>query len=388
MKLKKSAQARIEAHIDEMIATLNNAHVNELFSRMPSGKMLRSLLVLTGFVGGDMIEGATADKNAKSGTLSTKTADKTIESKIDSTKTIESKIDLTSGVESKIDSTKTDKSVETSPASSDLATKTLRLCAIIELIQIASLLHDDVIDESSLRRGAKTINHLYGNTNAIMLGDALYARAFYELALSFPASVAQSISLSVARLAVGEIEDVFLSEEFNASLDAYYYMIENKTAHLIASSLEACALLHNRSSKDARGYYEYGLNLGIAFQIIDDLLDVISTTKDLGKDAFLDFRSGKSTLPYIYLYERLDDASKERLLSYYKKRLDEHELAWCIEVLDATGAIAATKAKARDYIELAIASLPSFWATNPSRINEANDLGLRDIALAILQRSY
>lgn len=194
-----------------------------------------------------------------------------------------------------------------------------RLCAIIELIQSASLLHDDVIDESDLRRGRPSLNAEFGNKNAIMLGDILYSSAFYELSKFHP-QIAQTLSLSVSRLSVGELEDVSLEQNFNTDSKAYLTMIEHKSASLIAASAKSAAILAN--AQNPNDYYEYGLNLGMAFQIIDDILDITQESSHLGKPALSDYKSGKTTLPYIYLYEELNPEKKQWLQSLFKQTLD------------------------------------------------------------------
>lgn len=199
-----------------------------------------------------------------------------------------------------------------------------KICAIIELIHNASLLHDDVIDEANLRRGVKSINAQFGAKNAIMLGDILYSKAFYELSL-IDSKLAQIISNAVVKLSIGELMDVNLSQNFNTNQQAYLQMIYNKTAVLIEASARCGAILANLSEDD---FAQYGKNLGLAFQIVDDILDITGDEKTLGKPAMSDFKEGKTTLAYMYLYEKLNNDEKEILKSYYKKELDQKEISW------------------------------------------------------------
>ncbi|WP_257928209.1 octaprenyl-diphosphate synthase [Campylobacter lari] len=199
-----------------------------------------------------------------------------------------------------------------------------KICAIIELIHAASLLHDDVIDEAKLRRGVKSINAQFGAKNAIMLGDILYSKAFYELSL-IDLKLAKIISNAVVMLSVGELMDVNLSETFNTDKNAYLQMIYNKTAILIEASARCGAILANLNEND---FAEYGKNLGFAFQIVDDILDIKGDEQTLGKPAMNDFKEGKTTLAYMYLYEKLNPQDQEILKSYYKKDLSMDELAW------------------------------------------------------------
>ncbi|MCV3439392.1 polyprenyl synthetase family protein [Campylobacter lari] len=199
-----------------------------------------------------------------------------------------------------------------------------KICAIIELIHAASLLHDDVIDEAKLRRGVKSINAQFGAKNAIMLGDILYSKAFYELSL-IDLKLAKIISNAVVMLSVGELMDVNLSETFNTDKNAYLQMIYNKTAILIEASARCGAIL---AGLDENDFAEYGKNLGLAFQIVDDILDIKGDEQTLGKPAMNDFKEGKTTLAYMYLYEKLNPQDQEILKSYYKKDLSINELAW------------------------------------------------------------
>ena len=192
-----------------------------------------------------------------------------------------------------------------------------RLCAVVELIHLASLLHDDIVDEASLRRGARSVNAEFGAKNALMLGDVFYSKAFYEL-LSLDKKIASIVANAVSKLAIGELLDVELSKSFNADKNLYLDMLYKKTAVLIEASAASAAIL---AGFDENDFKEYGKNLGIAFQLVDDILDVQGDEKTLGKEAFSDFKEGKSTLPYIYLYEALAD--KSLLLNFYKKELNE-----------------------------------------------------------------
>lgn len=200
----------------------------------------------------------------------------------------------------------------------------LELAAIIELIHAASLLHDDVIDEADTRRGLASINSTYGDLTAIMLGDILYSKAFTRLTF-LPNQVARHVADAVTKLSVGELMDVELAKCFNKDLDAYFDMIYKKTASLIESAAFCAACI---AQKDTEKYASYGKNLGLAFQIIDDILDVTQSSEVLGKPAMNDFKEGKTTLPYIYLYDSLDEKGKERLLSLFGKNLKKDDTLW------------------------------------------------------------
>ena len=201
------------------------------------------------------------------------------------------------------------------------------LAAIVELIHGASLLHDDVIDEAMTRRGVASVNATDGSKTAVMLGDILYSKAFTEL-VSFDKEVAKTISASVTALSKGEMMDVKMAENFNSDEAKYLNMLYLKTATLIEAAAKAAALL---VGKDAQKHALYGKNLGLSFQIIDDILDITSDEKTLGKPAMNDFVEGKCTLPYIYLYEELNVSDREKLLSLHTKKLESEDTAWLQE---------------------------------------------------------
>ncbi len=210
-----------------------------------------------------------------------------------------------------------------------------RLCAVVEMIHLASLLHDDVIDEAPTRRGEPSIHATEGSKTAIMLGDIFYSRAFLEL-VTFERAVARTVADAVVRLSLGELLDVRLGEQFNTVQARYEEMIDLKTAALIEAACQAAALL---VGKDPEGYRRFGRNLGIAFQVIDDLLDLTQDEATLGKPAMGDLKEGKVTLPVILLHDRLEGHKRERLLGLFRRELDEKEQAWLRQELEKSGAL-------------------------------------------------
>ena len=190
------------------------------------------------------------------------------------------------------------------------------LGAIVELIHAASLLHDDVIDDAMTRRGVSSVNATDGSKTSVMLGDILYSKAFSEL-VSFDKEIAKVISSSVTSLSKGEMMDVKMASSFNSDEETYLNMLYLKTATLIEAAASASAML---AKKDVAKHELYGKNLGLSFQIIDDILDITSDEETLGKPAMNDYVEGKCTLPYIYLYNVLGDNDKKRLLSSHAKK--------------------------------------------------------------------
>ena len=226
--------------------------------------------------------------------------------------------------------------------------ESIKLCAIVEMIHAASLLHDDVIDEANTRRGQPSVNALYDNKTSIMFGDILYSRAFTELS-QMDKNIAYTISNAVTLLSIGEMMDVDLTNTFNKSYDKYLDMIYKKTASLIEASAKAAAIL---SKKDENKYALYGKNLGLAFQMVDDILDITQDSKTLGKPAMLDFVEGKVTIPYLLLHERIEN--KTKLEALYKKELTSDESLWIKEQMTSTKALDDSIALAKQIGNIAI----------------------------------
>ena len=226
----------------------------------------------------------------------------------------------------------------------------VKTAAVVEMIHAASLLHDDVIDDAYTRRSKPSLNALYGNKTAIMFGDILYSKGFFELN-NISAEVSRVVSNAVTQLSLGELKDVSLSETFNLDKNVYLEMIYQKTASLIEASAGAAALL---SGKPQAVYMTYGRNLGIAFQMIDDLLDITQNTATLGKPALHDFVEGKTTLPYIYLYEALKENEREKLRSLHAKVLSLEEQKWILSQMKTHKIIEKSYIEAKTLIDEAI----------------------------------
>ena len=249
----------------------------------------------------------------------------------------------------------------------------VKTAAVVEMIHAASLLHDDVIDDAYTRRSKPSLNALYGNKTAIMLGDILYSKGFLELN-NISKEVATMVSNAVVQLSLGELKDVSLSQTFNTNKAVYLEMIYQKTASLMEACAGSAALL---SGKDQKVYMTYGRNLGIAFQMIDDLLDITMDAETLGKPALHDFEEGKTTLPYIYLYEALGEEEKTKLLSLHGKSLSQKEQAWIKSNMQSTGVIQKSYAEAKVLIEEAI-----------SLMNAKGEPELSKIAMAMIERDF
>lgn len=245
------------------------------------------------------------------------------------------------------------------------------LAAIVELIHGASLLHDDVIDEALTRRGVASVNATDGSKTAVMLGDVLYSKAFSEL-VQFDKEIAKVIASSVTSLSCGEMQDVQMAEQFNEDEDKYLKMLYLKTATLIEAAAFASALL---AGKDAQSYGIYGKNLGLSFQIIDDILDITSDSATLGKPAMNDFVEGKCTLPYIHLYKELNQDDKQRLKKSHAKSIDAKEALWI-------------KAKMKEHKSIEKSYLLAQTLSNEAMLAVKDDVALIEILKTMIKRSY
>jgi len=249
----------------------------------------------------------------------------------------------------------------------------VKTAAIVEMIHAASLLHDDVIDDADTRRNKPSINAVYGNKTAIMLGDILYSKGFFELNNISP-EVSKIVSNAVIQLSLGELKDVSLSKAFNLNKEIYLEMIYQKTASLMEAAAGAAAVL---ASKDKTAYMTYGRNLGIAFQMIDDILDITMDAETLGKPALHDFEEGKTTLPYIYLYEELNVQEKARLKSLHTKKLSQSEQLWI-----------KTKMQEHQIIEKSFAEAKLLAQEAISLMNARGEEALSSIAMAMIERDF
>jgi len=245
--------------------------------------------------------------------------------------------------------------------------KVIKTASTIEMIHLASLLHDDVIDDAFTRRGKASLNATEGDKTAIMIGDILYSKAFFEL-IGISSEVAKVVSNAVVQLSLGELADVELSKSFHTNSDAYLKMLYQKTASLMEATAEAGAIL---AGKNRKAYRDYGRNLGLAFQMIDDILDITADSKTLGKPALHDFFEGKVTLPYMYLYEKLDTNEKQKLISLHRKRLSLADEQWIKSKMEEHKIIEKAYNQAKDLVIEAISMMESLGETDLSNIAKA-----------------
>lgn len=226
------------------------------------------------------------------------------------------------------------------------------LGAIIELIHTATLLHDDVIDESKLRRGQKTANNIWGNTASILTGDFLYSRAFQLMNEIGSLKVMKILADTSNEISQGEMLQLTSIKNPDISTDHYTKVISLKTAKLFEASSELAAVISEQTPEIIQACAKYGRHLGIAFQLVDDILDYSSTDAQMGKSTGDDLREGKPTLPILIAIQKANHIDKQIIRSAILNA-DESKLQDIQKILDKTNALEISKQKAFKEIEKA-----------------------------------
>jgi octaprenyl-diphosphate synthase len=234
----------------------------------------------------------------------------------------------------------------------------VRLAAAVEFIHTATLLHDDVVDTSSLRRGKIAANIVWGNKPSILVGDYLFSRAFQLMVEAGNLAVLDILSGASAIIAEGEVMQLKSANNLAITEADYLKVISAKTAALFAAAAESGAAIAEASDEIVIGLRDYGYSLGIAFQLIDDALDYSGRQAQMGKSVGDDFREAKMTLPVILALARADDEAREfwrRVIEDGKQH--EGDLKRAIDYVEETGAIEETRARAMRYADEAIGAL-------------------------------
>ena len=231
-----------------------------------------------------------------------------------------------------------------------------QLAAIIEFIHTSTLLHDDVIDESDLRRGRSTANAIWGNAASVLVGDFLYSRSFQLMVELGSMPVQEMLADTTNRIAEGEVLQLLHVRNPDVDEAAYLRVIERKTAILFAAATRLGALLAGAGDDVQQRLHDYGLNLGIAFQIADDVLDYSADEAALGKHLGDDLAEGKMTLPLIHAMAHADDTLRQRLRTIVEDG-DVDALDEAIAAIRASGGLEYSIGRAREYAALAEAAL-------------------------------
>jgi octaprenyl-diphosphate synthase len=236
-----------------------------------------------------------------------------------------------------------------------------KLAAAVEFIHTATLLHDDVVDGSGMRRGKRTANLIWGNPASVLVGDFLFSRAFELMVEDGSLKVLRILSHASAVIAEGEVEQLTAQRQIDSGEDHYLDIISAKTAALFAAACRVAPVVAEASEDAELALESFGRNLGIAFQLTDDVIDYASDSATMGKGVGDDFRDGKMTLPVILAYARGSEEDRAFWRSAIGgEKVSDADLAEATALLRSTGALADTVERARQYARRAIDALAMF----------------------------
>ncbi|HRQ80551.1 MAG TPA: polyprenyl synthetase family protein [Azospirillaceae bacterium] len=235
------------------------------------------------------------------------------------------------------------------------------LAAVVEFIHTATLLHDDVVDESDLRRGQASANAVFGNKSSVLVGDFLFSRSFVLMVEVGSLAVLDILSRASAVIAEGEVLQLQTTNDITTDEQAYLAVIKAKTAELFAAAARVGAEVADRPAAECQALWDYGMNLGVAFQLIDDVLDYSAHQATLGKTVGDDFREGKLTLPVVLAVAAADDEER----AFWKRAMEDlaqedDDLARAQALMAKHDTLAQTVARARQYGEVARQALAIF----------------------------
>ncbi len=250
-------------------------------------------------------------------------------------------------------------------------TRDINLAACVELIHAATLMHDDVIDNGSIRRGKKTPNKIWGNHSSVLAGDYLLSRCFEMMVEDGNIEVLKLLSSTSSIIAQGEILQLQHKGEVDMLEETYLKIIASKTAELFAAATKVGAILSEMKTKEKEALEFYGRNLGLTFQIADDTLDYNSELKIFGKNIGQDFYEGKITLPIILLFQKANKDEKETLKkTFAKEERNQNDLNYTLSLIKKYNIINSCYQKAKHYINLSSNSLSVFKDSEEKNILE------------------
>ena len=250
-------------------------------------------------------------------------------------------------------------------------TRDINLAACVELIHAATLMHDDVIDNGSIRRGKKTPNKIWGNHSSVLAGDYLLSRCFEMMVEDGNIEVLKLLSSTSSIIAQGEILQLQYKGEVDMLEETYLKIISSKTAELFAAATKVGAILSEMKTKEKEALEFYGRNLGLTFQIADDTLDYNSELKLFGKNIGQDFYEGKITLPIILLFQKANKDEKETLKkTFAKEERNQNDLNYTLSLIKKYDIINSCYQKAKHYINLSSNSLSVFKESEEKNILE------------------
>lgn len=236
-----------------------------------------------------------------------------------------------------------------------------KLAAAVEFIHTATLLHDDVVDGSEMRRGKAAANLVFGNPATVLVGDFLFTRSFELMVEDGSLKVLKILSHASSVISEGEVDQLTAQRQVDTSEERYLNIIGAKTAALFAAATRIAAVVAEKGEAEERALEDYGRNLGIAFQLVDDAIDYASDSTEMGKGRGDDFREGKMTLPVILAYARGSESER----AFWREAIGGHrtsdaDLARAIELIDRHDAISATRDRARHFAQRAIDAIACF----------------------------
>ncbi len=232
----------------------------------------------------------------------------------------------------------------------------ITLAAVIEFIHTATLLHDDVVDESAMRRGQPTANEVWGNGASVLVGDFLYSRAFEMMVETDRMEVMRILAKTTNAIAEGEVMQLLNAHEPDTTEETYFDTIRRKSACLFEAAARLGGLIGEQDPATCDALAGYGLHLGTAFQLVDDVMDYVTSSTEMGKDAGDDLAEGKPTLPLIHAM-RTGDSAQAELVREAIRSGSRHRMEEIVEVVRDTGAIDYTLAKAQEHSRLAVGAL-------------------------------
>jgi len=242
--------------------------------------------------------------------------------------------------------------------------KHIAYAAIIEFIHTATLLHDDVVDNAKTRRGLSTVNTVWGNEPSVLVGDFLYSRSFELMSRDGNNEILKTISQVTTALSEGEILEIVKTADVETTEKDYYEIIGNKTAVLFGAACEIGAILGNRTQSERKALRNFGYSLGIAFQLMDDVLDYTSYNDVLGKHVGTDLKEGKVTLPLIHVLNSSRDKDRSYIKSIFAKpRITPGDFNRVRKIIEKNGGIAYTMDATRNYLDKAKNCLDVFPAS-------------------------
>ena len=237
----------------------------------------------------------------------------------------------------------------------------ISMASLIEFIHTATLLHDDVVDKANLRRGIKSANFKWGNEVCVLVGDFLFTKCFTRMVESGNWKIIQTISRATTVMAEGEIEEWVRTKDLSLTEEGYLSIITHKTAYLISAATQIGAILGNVSEEKERALTEFGLNIGIAFQLIDDHLDYTSNEEEFGKKIGIDLQDGKITLPLISTLHHCNQEEEAFIRHTVESNpITKDDFFRVVEIIERHHGIQYTWEKARKYVEKAKAHLHLF----------------------------